>query len=108
MNNIVVVTKHIAMVQYLKEIGFINDDTPIFNHVEVEDITGKDVVGVLPMRLAVHANSVTEISVDLPKNLRGKELSLDEFKSVVKQPFQTYMVNGGETDMDYLKAEITD
>lgn len=47
----------------------------VVTHASRETVEGRDVIGVLPLSLAVHAASVTEIPLLLPEHMRGKELS---------------------------------
>ena len=43
---------------------------------------GKHVFGVLPMRLAALAGRFTEVTLQVPAELRGKELTLEEVNSL--------------------------
>ena len=78
----IIVTRHPALVEYLKEIGVITGDEPVITHATEEDVMGKDVIGVLPLSLASVANRVTEVTLNLTPEMRGRELSLDEIRSV--------------------------
>ena len=40
-----------------------------------------DVYGVLPLHLASLANTVTTVDMDLPAEMRGKELSLTDIET---------------------------
>lgn len=81
LDNVVVVTRHPALVALLLERGIIGHrldlETPIIEHATIEDVRGKHVIGVLPLRLAAEAESVTEIPLDLPRYLRGDELGIE-------------------------------
>jgi|SRR5882672_5387301 len=75
----IVVTRHQGLVDYLIDIGFINQETPVITHATVGDVKGKHVVGVLPMYLAQHCRAVTEVPMEnLPLELRGKELTKEQ------------------------------
>lgn len=87
----IVVTRHRALVEYLKELGFIDDDTRIIPHAQPEDVEGKHVIGVLPYWLAAHAKKYTELQLRLPFDKRNKELTLEEIKFHSKEPV-TYIV----------------
>lgn len=78
----VVVTRHAGLVEYLFERGLVDKDTWVVNHADIEDVRGKDVIGILPLRLAVEASSVTEIPMDIPEHLRGKELGIDQVRQL--------------------------
>lgn len=78
----IIVTRHPALVEYLKEIGVITGDEPVITHATEEDVRGKDVIGVLPLSLASVANRVTEVTLNLTPEIRGRELTLEEVRSV--------------------------
>lgn len=81
MENKIVVTRHEALVEYLKELNVIKDgEFQLIQHATPKDIEGKDVIGVLPISLAAYCNSVTEVPLNIPLELRGKELSLEDVR----------------------------
>ena len=90
-NNTVVVTRHESLVEYLREINLISEDTPVISHANPEQVQGKDVIGVLPLSLAVLAHSVTEVPLALAPEDRGKELSLERVKEIARSP-KTYYI----------------
>jgi len=74
----VIVTRHAALVEVLAEdYGYVG---PVIAHATADDVRDKRVVGVLPLHLAAAAESVTEVTLNLPPELRGKELSVDEVR----------------------------
>ena len=77
----IIVTRHAALLAYLEEIGVVPTGTPVISHATAENVRGKHVYGVLPMRLAAEAEQLTEVSMSVPAEWRGKELSLDEIKA---------------------------
>lgn len=87
----VVVTRHGSLVTYLVEAGLCSQDTPVLSHATADDVRGKHVIGVLPLRLAALAASVTEVPLDLTPEDRGKELSLERVKEIAGDPV-TYRV----------------
>lgn len=91
--DIVVVTRHSALIEYMREIGLIAPDAQyeIFSHVTEEQIRDKVVYGVLPLHLAMHAKQVVEIPLQVPQELRGTELSLEQIREFA-QPAVTYCV----------------
>jgi len=91
MRESIVVTRHPALVQYLIELGLVPEGTPVVAHATAGDVKGKDVYGVLPLRLAVHARRVVEVPLDIPAELRGKELSLEQVKKYAGEP-RAYVV----------------
>lgn len=75
----VLVTRHEALVEYFKELGVKFDK--VISHATEEDVRGNDVYGVLPLHLASLANTVTTVDMDLPAEMRGKELSLTDIET---------------------------
>lgn len=74
----ILVTRHQALVEYFKEANIKFDK--VISHATEEEVRGNDVYGVLPLRLASLANTVTTIDIDIPAEMRGKELSLEDIK----------------------------
>lgn len=89
--NATVVTRHSSLVEYLTAIGLIDDSAVVVGHVSEDDVIGKDVVGVLPHSLSCLANSFTEVPLQLPAELRGKELTVEDLKQHAGAPV-TYQV----------------
>jgi putative CRISPR-associated protein (TIGR02620 family) len=81
-----VVTRHKALVQYLIEEGMITAETPILSHVTSKDVEDKHVIGVLPLHLAALAATVTEVPLDIPAELRGQELDLEQVRAFAGDP----------------------
>lgn len=78
---IIVITRHPALVEFLLENYIIEaGNYELHNHASKELIYGKDVIGVLPLGLAKYANSLTTVNLDLPPEMRGKELSLEDIR----------------------------
>lgn len=100
----VVVTRHPALVEYLVEIGLTEPGSPVITHADADDVKGKHVIGVLPLRLAVEAASVTEVEMHLRPDQRGRELSLDEVRAAAGG-VTTYVVST-EEDIAELREEI--
>ena len=89
--NAVIVTRHLALVEHLRLIGIATGESCVIEHATREDVEGRDVVGVLPLSLACYANSITEIPLSLPLELRGKELSIEDVQRFAGAPV-TYRV----------------
>lgn len=77
----IIITRHPALLQYLRELGVVHEDTPVLSHATAEDVRCKHVYGVLPMRLAAEAAALTEVSMNVPAEWRGTELSLEQIKA---------------------------
>lgn len=84
--NTIIVTRHKALVQYLIETGMVTAETPVISHVTSKDVEDKHVIGVLPMHLAALAATVTEVPLDIPAELRGKELDLEQVRRFAGDP----------------------
>lgn len=93
MENQVVVTRHPALVEYLREEGVIDETTEIIEHASPDDVRGRHVIGVLPHHLSASAEaaSVTEVPLNLPPELRGQELTVEQVRQYAGEP-STYVV----------------
>lgn len=93
----IVVTRHTGLVEFLVERGVLDSNIPVVAHATAATITGKNVLGVLPLHLAALAASVTEATLNLTPDQRGKELDIEEMRKAF-QGFTTYVVMkaGGE------------
>ena len=89
--NTIIVTRHASLVQHLREIGIASETTPVVAHATEESVRGKRVVGVLPLRLAALAESVTEVPLALAPEDRGVELPVERIREIAGAPV-TYTV----------------
>lgn len=90
-SNAKVVTRHQGLIQYLEEIGLIDHDAEVILHATPEQVAGQNVIGVLPHSLSCLCNTFTEIPMNIPAELRGKELTLEDMRQYGGTPV-TYMV----------------
>ena len=67
----ILITRHPALAQFLTQQGIKFDK--IIDHATAEDVKGKD---VLPLHLAALANTITSVDLNLPAEMRGKELTI--------------------------------
>ena len=88
----VVITRHPALVELLRELGLTDESTPVLSHASPADVEGKHVFGVLPLSLASLAEKVTEIPLALTPGDRGVELTLERMKQIAGEP-TTYVVS---------------
>jgi len=89
-----VVTRHAALVEYPRELGLIDKDTPVVDHVDDPAmLAGRHVFGVLPLNLAVVADRVTIIPLAVSPEDRGKDLSIEKVRTIAGVP-ATYEVGG--------------
>lgn len=87
----IVVTRHTALVDYLQEIGLVPAGVSVVAHATPEIVKGKHVIGVLPFHLAALAACVTVVTLNLPAEKRGVELSLEDVRKFADKPV-TYQV----------------
>lgn len=93
----VVITRHPALRRYLIEQGIIADTDDVLTHAEFNDVEGKHVIGVLPLRLASLAASITEIPLDIPAELRGQELTIEQVRQYAGEPVRYFVRTEGAT-----------
>ncbi len=86
-----VVTRHPGLVEYLKELDLMSEDTQVVAHATPELVTGKHVCGVLPHSLSCLCASFTEVPLRLTPELRGVELTLEQVREIADAPV-TYCV----------------
>lgn len=82
----IVVTRHPALVEYLKERGVIDNDVEVVDHATAEIVKGKHVIGVLPTHLAALTGKYTNVGLNVPKELRGEELTLEQVRQYASTP----------------------
>ncbi len=74
-----VVTRHQGLVEYLRREGIVDDGVRVVPHATPEMLRGLRVCGVLPLSLAAECEAVLVVPLDdLPREMRGRELSADE------------------------------
>lgn len=76
----IVITRHAALVQFLKETGIVGDNVTVIAQATEADVAGKHVIGVLPLHLAALAAKVTTLNLNTPSELRGVELSVEQLR----------------------------
>lgn len=77
-----VVTRHDGLVDFLIEEGVISKETPVATHIQDPEILdGKNVIGVLPVKLACRCLVFAELDLSaVPGELRGKELTVNQVR----------------------------
>lgn len=99
----IVVTRHAALIELLKEREMIDDSTEIVASCTPDQIRGRHVIGILPLHLAVFAESVTVVQIDAPPELRGRELDLEQTRKYAG-PAQTFRVYETTAPARYRRA----
>jgi putative CRISPR-associated protein (TIGR02620 family) len=79
----IIVTRHAGLVTYLRAQFPTLATAEVVPHATAEQVAGNHVWGVLPLHLAALAESVTEVTMDLRPEERGRELSAEEMESRV-------------------------
>lgn len=87
----VIITRHPALVDLLRERGLVDQHTPVLAHASADDVAGRHVYGVLPLSLAALAAMVTEIPLSLAPEDRGRELDLNRLREIAGET-RTYVV----------------
>lgn len=98
-----VVTRHPGLVQFLIEKGYISPDSEIIEHATADNVRGKHVWGVLPHSLSCLCKSFTEIPMNIPAEMRGKELTVEQVREFAGEP-QTYVVRTQKALADELHS----
>lgn len=98
-----VVTRHKALLAYLLDKDIIKEgEYKWIEHATINDVEGRDVIGVLPLQLASYAKSVTEVSLKLTPEMRGKELTFEEVEKIADEPVQYIVREKDSSDgVDY-------
>ena len=52
----------------------------LITHASPEILKGKRVIGILPIQLAVLATEFWNLSLNVPANMRGKELTIEDME----------------------------
>ena len=71
----IIVTRHKGAVEWLRQQGI---EGKVIAHATAEDVIGQQVVGVLPLYLASLTLAITSIDIDLPPELRGKDITPEQ------------------------------
>ena len=75
-----IVTRHPELIEVLAEEGIATRETPMIAHATAEQVRGKHVAGVLPLALAAECASITEVTLNLPAETRGRRLTAAEVR----------------------------
>jgi len=98
-----VVTRHKALLAYLLDKDIIKEgEYKWIEHATINDVEGRDVIGVLPLQLCAYAKSITEVPLKLTPEMRGKELTFEEVEKVAGKPIQYIVREKDSSDgVDY-------
>lgn len=76
----VIITRHQGLVEFLRVHYPELAQAKVIAHASVDDVLNKNVWGVLPLHLASLAETVTTVNLNLPPELRGVELTLEDIE----------------------------
>ena len=102
MKDVVIVTRHPALVALLRERGI---EGRVLTHASPEDVRGRHVVGVLPLHLAALADLVTVPVMELRPEDRGRELTLEEVRERFRG-LETYSVKKVDSLLELPKNNL--
>ena len=88
----IIVTRHPALLQFLTECGEVDEGTAVLAHVsDPSALEGAHVYGILPLDLAARCGKVTAVTLRVPVELRGVELTLEQVREYAGE-LATYKV----------------
>ena len=76
----IIVTRHSGALDWLRKHHPELGDAEIVSHASQDQIAGARVVGVLPVNLAAKCGEYWHLSMDIPPEARGKELSCEDME----------------------------
>lgn len=81
----IIVTRHPALLDLLAEKGIAPKDAEVLSHVrDPSEIAGARVIGNLPLHLAAQAELVVSVTLDIPPERRGDELTLEDLRGMYR------------------------
>ena len=89
-----IVTRHLALVEYIREIGLVPGEVEVMPRADYHDVAGRVVYGVLPYGLAACAESLVYIPIFPPNNWPKKiDYTIEEIRKWAGRPV-IYTVRG--------------
>ena len=80
MENCVIVSRHPAAIEFIKNTAGLDDTVPVLASAKEEDVRGKVVYGNLPLNLACEASLVVSVEF-LHGAPRGQEYTLEDMEN---------------------------
>jgi hypothetical protein len=71
----IITTRHESLIEYIRIAGLARPDAPVEPHAQVEHVSGKHAIGILPVRIGYAARCVTNVPTALPTSRQWTELS---------------------------------
>lgn len=94
-----IITRHPALIELMRERGIAGDSTCILPHATIDDVRGMHVAGVLPYDLAAAARTVTQIPLAITPEERGVELTVERLREIAGEAV-TYVVRPAYRPID--------
>ena len=88
----IIITRHSALVEVLKGLVPELTNAKVIAQATPSEVEGKHVYGVLPLHLAALADRVTTVSLNLPPELRGVELNVEQVRQYMSD-LETFKVS---------------
>ena len=104
MTETIIVTRHPALVEFLAEEHGIRGR--VVAHATEKDVAGKHVIGVLPLRLAALALTITEVPLNVPEDMRGSELTVDDLRKFAGEPVTYNVTDASKAWPDKMRAAL--
>jgi hypothetical protein len=98
-----IVTRHPGLVAYLREIGMAGTETVVIPHATPDVVRGKRVCGVLPHSLSCLCETFTEVPLNLPQELRGVELTVEQVRQFAGEPVTYRVLSGASFSADVVE-----
>ena len=76
----IIISRHKGAINWLKKYHSEFNNVEYFTHVNKKDIKGNIVIGTLPINLAIFSKEYWHLSMDIPIEMRGKELSIKDME----------------------------
>ena len=82
MEKIVIVSRHQGALNWLKKHHPEFDNVEYFSHINEKDIKDNIVIGTLPINLAKLAKEYWHLSMSIPSEMRGVELTIEDMENL--------------------------
>jgi ankyrin repeat protein len=97
-----IVTRHSALVTFLREKYGITGT--VVEHISKEDARSRNIIGNVPLHIAAYANAVATLELDIPRELRGVELTVEQIRQYSKG-LEWYRVTHTDTGIEHFDIE---
>nr|BDI55091.1 MAG: CRISPR-Cas system-associated protein Csx16 [uncultured archaeon] len=81
MSEIIIVSRHAGAINWLKKHYPKFSNLKHLTHISEEEIKDRIIIGTLPVNLAVLAKEYWHLSMNVPLEMRGKELTVEDMEN---------------------------